>query len=73
VRNTGRTPYFGLYRPAPAAQPVLDLPDVGWAFLHAIPPIGTKFALPDVLGPQSQPSVFAGAVSGEISLSFAGR
>ena len=31
------------------------------------PPIGTKFALPDVLGPQSQPTQFTGAIDGELA------
>jgi hypothetical protein len=70
IRNSGSVPYFGLYRPAPVAQPVIDLPDVGWAFLHAIPSIGTKFTLPDVLGPQSQASVFDGTLRGEITFAF---
>jgi hypothetical protein len=73
ARNSGSVPYFGLYRPAPAAQPVLDLPDVGWSFLHAIPAIGTKFDLPDVHGPQSQAMRFDGALSGEVAFGFAPR
>ncbi len=72
-RNTGDVPYFGLYRPSPVAQPVLDLPDLGWSFLHAVPPIGTKFALADVLGPQSQPATFAGTLSGTIALRLVPR
>jgi hypothetical protein len=68
IRNDSGIPYFGLYRPTPVPNAVLDLPDVGWAFLHAIPPIGTKFALPDVLGPESQASRFTGAVRGELAI-----
>jgi hypothetical protein len=70
VRNAGEVPYFGLYRPTPGDHPVIELPDLGWTFLHAIPAIGTKFATPDLLGPQSQPSVFTGPIQGELRFSF---
>jgi hypothetical protein len=70
IRNESGIPYFGLYRPTPVEKPLLVLPDNGWAFLHAVPPIGTKFNLPDVLGPESQPSVFTGTLRGELALRF---
>ena len=63
-------PFFGLYRPTPGEKPVLELPDLGWSFLHAVPPIGTKFALPDVLGPQSQPTQFTGSIEGEVKFTI---
>ena len=55
----------------PAKIPILDLPDLGWSFLHAVPPIGTKFALPDVLGPQSQPTTLNTSIEGELTLTIA--
>ena len=70
IRNNGNIPYFGLYAPTPAEKPILELPDLGWSFLHAVPPIGTKFALPDVLGPQSQAAQFTGFIEGEVGFSF---
>ena len=70
IRNESGVPYFGLYRPTPGEKPILELPDLGWSFLHAVPPIGTKFALPDVLGPQSQPTQFIAPIEGELSFSF---
>jgi hypothetical protein len=70
IRNGSGVPWFGLYRPQPGEKPVIDLPDVGWSFLHAIPPIGTKFDRAEVLGPQSQPSRLPTVVQGEIVLSF---
>jgi len=70
IRNTGSVPYFGLYRPTPGEKPVLELPELGWSFLHAVPAIGTKFALPDVLGPQSQSTRFSGSIDGELSFTF---
>jgi len=72
IRNSGNIPYFGLYAPTPGEKPILELPHLGWSFLHAVPPIGTKFALPDVLGPQSQPARFTSPVEGQLSLTFQG-
>jgi hypothetical protein len=70
IRNLNEIPYFGLHRPQPGKQPVIDVPDLGWSFLHAIPPIGTKFTLAGVLGPQSQTTPVNGVVRGEIALRF---
>jgi hypothetical protein len=70
IRNGSNVPWFGLYRPQPGEKPVIDLPDVGWSFLHAIPSIGTKFDRAEVLGPQSQPSRLPAVVQGEIVLTF---
>ena len=66
--NRSDIPFFGLHRPQPGRQPVLDVPDLGWSFLHAIPSIGTKFTLADVLGPQSQPTRVDGIIRGEIAV-----
>jgi hypothetical protein len=71
ISNSGNAPFFGLYRPAPGEKPVLELPDMGWSFLHAIPSIGTKFAAADVLGPQSQPRQFSGIIRGELLFDLA--
>ena len=68
IRNGSQVPFFGLYRPTPGEKPILELPELGWSFLHAVPPIGTKFALPDVLGPQSQPTQFTDPIEGELRL-----
>jgi hypothetical protein len=68
AHNESGIPFFGLYRPAGGEKPVLELPDAGWSFLHAVPSIGTKFTLADVLGPQSQPRQFSGVIRGELSL-----
>jgi hypothetical protein len=66
VQNIGAVPFFGLYQPKGGVNPVLELPDVGWSFLHVIPAIGTKFDTPDKLGPQSQPRVLRGVQRGEL-------
>jgi hypothetical protein len=51
-------------------NPVLELPNVGWSFLHVIPAMGTKFDLPEKLGPQSQPRTLRGVQRGELRLDF---
>jgi hypothetical protein len=68
IRNDSQIPFFGLYQPTPGEKPILELPELGWSFLHAVPPIGTKFALPEVLGPQSQPTQFTGSIEGELAV-----
>jgi hypothetical protein len=71
IRNGGRIPYFALYRPTPGENPVVELPELGWSFLHAVAPIGTKFDRPEVLGPQSQETQFTSPIEGELSFSLA--
>ena len=70
VENIGAVPHFGLYRPQGGVNPVLDLPDVGWSFLHVIPAIGTKFDLPEKMGPQSQTRTLRGIQRGELRFNF---
>ena len=71
ARNDGGIPYFGLYTPPGGEKPILELPELGLSFLHAIPPIGTKFALPDVLGPESQAAQIAGEIRGAVVFAVA--
>ena len=48
----------------------VNLPQCGLGFLHAIPPIGTKFKPAAAGGPQSQPNVGQGEYSGRVSFYF---
>jgi hypothetical protein len=48
----------------------VNLPQCGLGFLHAIPPIGTKFKDPASSGPQGQPNVGQGEYSGRVSFYF---
>ena len=48
----------------------VNLPQCGLGFLHAIPPIGTKFKPAAASGPQSQPNVGQGEYSGRVSFCF---
>jgi hypothetical protein len=46
------------------------LPQAGLAFLHAIPPMGSKGKAPDTTGPHGQPTVAAGEYHGSVSFYF---
>jgi hypothetical protein len=48
----------------------VNLPQCGLGFLHAIPPIGTKFKPAAAGGPQSQPNVGQVEYSGRVSFYF---
>ena len=48
----------------------VNLPQCGLGFLHAIPPIGTKFKPAAQGGPQGQPNVGSGEYSGSVSFYF---
>jgi hypothetical protein len=70
VENT-HIPFFGLYSPTPVEKPIIELPDAGWSFLHAVPAIGTKFAHPDLLGPESQVTQFTAPIEGDLRIRIA--
>jgi len=70
VENISAVPFFGLFRPQGGVNPVLNLPDVGWSFLHVVPAMGNKFDLPNALGPQSQPRVLTGVQTGTLRFNF---
>lgn len=72
-RNVSGVPWFGLHRPEPGVLPVIELPDLGWSFLHVIPPIGNKFDPPETLGPQSHVTRVDGVLRGEIAIRLAPR
>jgi len=48
----------------------VNLPQCGLGFLHAIPPIGTKFKPAAASGPQGQPNIGPGEYSGRVSFYF---
>ncbi len=52
------------------AKTKVNLPQCGLGFLHAIPPIGTKFKDAAASGAQSQPNVGQGEYSGRVSFYF---
>jgi len=52
------------------AKTKVNLPQCGLGFLHAIPPIGTKFKDAASSGPQGQPNVGQGEYSGRVSFYF---
>lgn len=70
VENASDIPFFGLYRPQGGVGPVLELPDVGLSLLSVIPAMGSKFDLPEQLGPQSQPKTLSGVQRGRVLISL---
>ena len=48
----------------------VNLPQCGLGFLHAIPPIGTKFKPAEQGGPRGQPNMGQGEYSGSVSFYF---
>jgi Beta galactosidase small chain len=71
VENASSVPFFALGKiPSGEKDLITDWPDMGLAFLHAIPAIGTKFDSPEVLGPQSQPAKLNGVQRGSLIFRF---
>jgi len=67
--------FLGLYRPDDGPDPRttrLEVPETGIAFLHGIPPIGTKFHPAEVLGPESGKNIASGRYRGAVWLHFGG-
>ncbi len=68
-------PFMQVLTPEPppaevVANTKVNLPACGLGFLHAIPPIGTKFKPAAQGGPQGQPNVGQGEYSGTVSFYF---
>ncbi len=71
VENVSAVPFFALGKIKSGEKDLItDWPDMGLAFLHAIPAIGTKFDSPEVLGPQSQPAKLNGVQRGTLIFRF---
>ena len=66
----GALPFFGLGKPASGYKDMAEWPDMGLAFLDAIPAIGSKFNFPEVYGPQSQPVKISGTKRGSVIFRF---
>jgi hypothetical protein len=63
-------PFVGLYKPKDGVGGLVDLPDVGLAFLDVIPAQRNKFHSQDQLGPQSQPQKVSGVRKGSLTFRF---
>ncbi len=55
---------------AQQGQAGVNFPKAGISFLHAIPPIGSKFVGPKSSGPMGQPNAAQGEYEGSISIYF---
>ncbi|HEV8430373.1 MAG TPA: glycoside hydrolase family 2 TIM barrel-domain containing protein [Pyrinomonadaceae bacterium] len=69
---TSETPgsFLGLFKPRDGLNGLLDLPDVGIAFLDVIPAMRNKFHTTDEIGPQSKPPRVFGTVKRTVLLRF---
>jgi hypothetical protein len=70
VENTSGVPFYGLGKPKDGVNGLVDLPDVGLAFLDVIPAQRNKFHSQDQLGPQSQPQKVSGVRKGTLTFRF---
>ena len=71
VTNGTGAGFLGVYTPNDGkVGPVLHLPATGLAFLEVIPPIGSKFTLASVMGPESQSRQVNGVHRGTVLFRF---
>jgi len=73
TENLSGIPFHGLYGPRDGEPAMLAFPDTGLSFLDIIPAQGTKFDVPDQLGPQSRTPQVEGARHGSVVFRFAPR
>jgi hypothetical protein len=62
--------FLGLFKPKDGVNGLLDLPDIGIAFLDVIPAMRNKFHTTDEIGPQSKPRMVSGVVKRTILMRF---
>ena len=62
--------FLGLFKPKDGVNGLLDLPDIGIAFLDVIPAMRNKFHTTDEIGPQSKPKTVAGIVKRTVMMRF---
>jgi Beta galactosidase small chain len=62
--------YLGIYKPKDGRDGLLDLPELGIAFLDVIPAMRNKFHTTDEIGPQSLPQQVTRVKRGTIHLRF---
>ena len=71
VENGAGGGFLGVYRPNDGRdRPVLNLPATGLAFLDVIPAMGSKFTLPEAIGPESQTRTVTGVHHGAVRFVF---
>ncbi len=63
--------FLGLFKPKDGVNGLLDLPDIGIAFLDVIPAMRNKFHTTDEIGPQSKPKQVSGTKRGTLYFRFA--
>jgi hypothetical protein len=62
--------FLGLFKPKDGVNGLLDLPDIGLAFLDVIPAMRNKFHTTDEIGPQSKPKSVSEVVKRTVLMRF---
>jgi len=62
--------FLGLFKPKDGVNGLLDLPEIGIAFLEVIPAMRNKFHNTDEIGPQSKPKQVSGTVKRTVHFRF---
>ena len=62
--------FLGLFKPRDGVNGLLDLPEIGIAFLDVIPAMRNKFHTTDEIGPQSKPQKVSGVVKRTVLMRF---
>ena len=70
IKNDAEDSFLGIYKPRDGKDGLLDLPEIGIAFLEVIPAMRNKFHTTDEIGPQSKPRQVSGIKQGTIHFRF---
>jgi hypothetical protein len=62
--------FLGLFKPKDGVNGLLDLPDIGIAFLDVVPAMRNKFHTTDEIGPQSKPKSVSEVVKRTVLMRF---
>jgi len=73
ISTENKSSFLGLYQPKDGKDGLLDLPQIGIAFLDVIPAMRNKFHTTDEIGPQSKPRQVSGIKHGIIHFRFFDR
>jgi hypothetical protein len=65
--------FLGVYKPKDGKDGLLDFPEIGIAFLDAVPAIRNKFHTTEEIGPQSQAKQVSAVKRGTVSIRFDDR
>lgn len=70
IKTDAEDSFLGIYKPRDGRDGLLDLPEIGIAFLDVIPAMRNKFHNTDEIGPRSKPRQVSGIKPGTIHFRF---